>query len=157
MWNRCRNAAAASTWAGSVSVCRAAQTAVSAGHQASLSGSPSPASRSAVTSTIGRSRRIDGVVIAGHPHVVVASQPHRVSSPVIGGTGGSASMPRVDLDQEVDRDGRPSTRTGRLLAIGSQLASWVLKSAGEAKLPPGRNEVSRYRLARSTIPLDSGS
>jgi len=31
-----------------------------------------------------------------------------------------------------------------------------LKSSGEVKLRPGRNDVSRYRLARSTIPLDSG-
>ena len=33
----------------------------------------------------------------------------------------------------------------------------MLKSSGEAKIRPGRNDVSRYWLARSTTPLNSGS
>ena len=45
----------------------------------------------------------------------------------------------------------------RVLARGSQSASWVLKSAGEANPRPGRNEVSKNPLLRSTIPLNSGS
>ena len=48
-------------------------------------------------------------------------------------------------------------RTSRPFAVGNQPASWVLKSAAPVNVRPGRNEVSRNRLARSTIPLDSGS
>jgi hypothetical protein len=36
-------------------------------------------------------------------------------------------------------------------------ASWVLKSVGELKRRPGRNEVSKNPLLRSTMPLNSGS
>ncbi len=45
----------------------------------------------------------------------------------------------------------------REFARGSQSVSCVLKSAGEPNTRPGRNEVSRYPLRRSTMPLNSGS
>jgi hypothetical protein len=49
-------------------------------------------------------------------------------------------------------------RTVRVLArVASQSVSWSLKSAGEAKPLPGKNEVSKNPLLRSTIPLNSGS
>lgn len=48
-------------------------------------------------------------------------------------------------------------RTVRVFARTSQSASWSLKSAGDAKTRPGRNEVSKNPLLRSTIPLNSGS
>lgn len=51
----------------------------------------------------------------------------------------------------------PVRRTIRALASGSHCASWALKSSGEVKVRPGRKEVSRNWLARSTTPLLSGS
>jgi hypothetical protein len=36
-----------------------------------------------------------------------------------------------------------NARTVRLFALGSQSVIWVLKSAGEVKSRPGRNEVSK--------------
>ena len=48
-------------------------------------------------------------------------------------------------------------RTTRAFALLSQSANWALKSAGEAKVRPGMNEVSKKPLRRSTTPLDSGS
>jgi hypothetical protein len=49
-------------------------------------------------------------------------------------------------------------RTVRVLArVASQSPSWSLKSAGDANARPGRNEVSKNPLLRSTIPLNSGS
>lgn len=41
--------------------------------------------------------------------------------------------------------------------LTSQSVSWSLTSAGDAKPRPGRNEVSKNPLLRSTIPLNSGS
>jgi hypothetical protein len=50
-------------------------------------------------------------------------------------------------------EGRQSIlRWTRLLARVSHEVSWALKSWGEANVRPGRNEVSRYRLARSEWP-----
>ena len=39
----------------------------------------------------------------------------------------------------------------------TQPAIWALKSAGELKVRPGRNEVSKWSWKRSTMPLASGS
>jgi hypothetical protein len=41
--------------------------------------------------------------------------------------------------------------------VVSQSAIWTLKSAGKANVRPGRNEVSKNPLLRSTMPLNSGS
>ena len=48
-------------------------------------------------------------------------------------------------------------RTVRAFATVSHAVNWVLKSAGEVKVLPGMNEVSKNWLRRSTMPLDSGS
>jgi hypothetical protein len=48
-------------------------------------------------------------------------------------------------------------RTTRAFALVSQSVNCSLKSAGDANLRPGMNEVSNQPLRRSTTPLDSGS
>ena len=40
---------------------------------------------------------------------------------------------------------------------GSHWPIWAVKSAGEVNVRPGRNEVSKKPLRRSTSPLNSGS
>lgn len=53
---------------------------------------------------------------------------------------------------------QPKVRWDRQMAfVDSHDDTWSLKSAGEAKQRPGRNEVSRYPLNRSTNPFASGS
>lgn len=80
----------------------------------------------------------------------------RWRSPTAGASGGRSIIAWTSVASR--STGRPPIdRTVRALARGSQSASWVLKSAGEANRRPGRNEVSRNPLARSTMPLYSGS
>ena len=64
------------------------------------------------------------------------------SHPVVGGMGGRASIAAVSASTR--SSGRqPNTRCARALARAKNAASWVLKSAGEAKVRPGRKERSR--------------
>ncbi|OIQ80460.1 hypothetical protein GALL_377780 [mine drainage metagenome] len=51
----------------------------------------------------------------------------------------------------------PESHATRTPSGSSQSASWMLKSNGEVKVRPGRNEVSKNPLRRSTRPLNSGS
>jgi hypothetical protein len=85
--------------------------------------------------------RVDRVVVAVQPYIMVARQPQRGCQPVAGATGGSGSIAaRSALIRSAGA--QPSTRRWRWLTRASQSPSWALKSAGELKLRPGRNEVS---------------
>ncbi|KJK10527.1 hypothetical protein UB45_18480 [Terrabacter sp. 28] len=76
--------------------------------------------------------------------------------PVTGATGGSGII--AALSGSTRSAGRhPSTRMCRLFVRATHALSWVLKSAGEANVRPGRNERSRWSWNRSTMPLASGS
>ena len=87
-------------------------------------------------------RWVDRVVIAVQPHVMVRGSRSELRQPVTGATGGSGNIPaRSTSIRSVGA--QPNTRRRRSLTSTSQSASWALKSAGEAKLRPGRNEVSR--------------
>ena len=100
--------------------------------------------------------RVDGVVAGIDADVVVAAQPDPVDQPSCGGTGGSGSI--AARSASIRSTGRALiVRTIRPFARSSQSANWALKSAGDAKLRPGMNEVSKNPLRRSTMPLDSGS
>lgn len=73
-----------------------------------------------------------------------------------GETGGNAIMAALSAaSRSVGR--APARLTNRALAFDSHCPSWVLKPSGEAKTGPARNDVSRNWLARSSIPLLSGS
>jgi hypothetical protein len=74
-----------------------------------------------------------------------------------GSTGGRASIARRSVVIAILAC-VPVRRGVRSFATDtSQSCNWELKSWGETNTRPGRNEVSRYLFARSTIPLDSGS
>ena len=102
--------------------------------------------------------RVDRVVVAVDPHVVVAGQPDPVrSARPSGATGGSVDHRRRRSVASA-RPGGPDRAQVRVLAVPvSQSWIWALKSNGEVNVRPGRNEVSKYPLRRSTSPLNSGS
>jgi hypothetical protein len=66
--------------------------------------------------------------------------------------GGSASIEAVSASSSAVGAAR-SVRTVRALAISSHDANWALKSPGELKVRPGRKDVSKKPLRRSTMPL----
>ncbi len=52
----------------------------------------------------------------------------------------------------------PVARTSLRFAVYARHSViWALKAAGLGNMRPGRNEVSEYWFARSTMPLNSGS
>ena len=59
-----------------------------------------------------------------------------------GATGGTASIAARSAPMRSD-GAHPSARRVRVFTTASQADSWALKSAGDAKLRPGRNERSR--------------
>jgi hypothetical protein len=61
---------------------------------------------------------------------------------VAGATGGNGSIAARSASIR-STGAQLSARRCRWLASTSQSPSWALKSPGEAKLRPGRNEVSR--------------
>jgi hypothetical protein len=91
--------------------------------------------------------RVDGVVVAEHRDVVIANRGLTGGRPLI-----AARSPAIRSAGLAWR-----WRTWRLFARGNHPTSCWLKSAGERKARPGRNELSKYWFARSTIPFDSGS
>ena len=87
-------------------------------------------------------RRVHRVVVGVQPNVVIAGQPQRRAPAVAGATGGSASIAARSAPIR-SVGAQPSARRVRVLTTASQSPSWVLKSAGEANVRPGRNERSR--------------
>jgi hypothetical protein len=79
-----------------------------------------------------------------------------VRNPVVGSIGGNMVIAARSASKA--STGRlPVERTKRVFAFGNHPSSCVLKSVEESKLRPGRNEVSKSPLLRSTGPLNSGS
>src|SRR5215217_9481947 len=110
--------------------------------QASLTPDPNPVQVGANQDPAAYGRGVHRVIVAAQTHIVIPGQPQRVLPSGRGGTGGRANI--AALSAAIRSAGaQPNDRLRRVLASCSHRLNWVLKSAGESKLRPGRKLRSR--------------
>ena len=112
------------------------------GHDLPVAGHPHPLQAGGDLDAAPDRAGVDRVVVAVQADVVVPRQPGLVRQPVTGATGGSGSI--AARSASIRSAGRhPNARCRRVFASAIHALSWVLKSAGDGEVRPGRNERSR--------------